>query len=146
MANFRIFIDSDIIIDLLAKRDHFAAAAGLLSLIEKQRIDGYTTPVVLANVEYIIRKYSNKTKAKRALRALVRTISILPMDHATVQAALESTFPDFEDALQYYAAENGKVDFIITRNKKDYSKGMVTVMTAEEFIDLHGATEEKPEV
>ena len=143
MANFRVFIDSDIIIDLLAKRDHYPAAADLLSLIDRRRIDGYTTPVVLANVEYIIGKYSSKTKAKKALQTLIRTINVLPMDRRTVEAAVESAFPDFEDALQYYAAENGKVDFIITRNKKDYSKGTITAMTAEEFIDLHGATGQK---
>ena len=145
MANLRIFVDSDILVDLLARRDHYPATAHLLSLVESRRIDGYTTPVVLANVEYIIKKYSGKAKARKALRALVGSLGVLPMNRRTVQTAVESAFPDFEDALQYYAAESGKIDFIITRNKKDYAKGTIPVMTAEEFSDLHGATEDKPE-
>lgn len=146
MADFRIFIDSDIIIDLLAKREHYAAASELLSLVERHLVEGFTTPIVLANVEYIIRKHSTKVKAKRALQALINNISVLPMDHSTAKAAVASTFTDFEDAMQYYAAEKGNVQFIITRNKKDYAKGTITVMDAEEFLNLRAAAAEEPEV
>ncbi len=72
MSKPRIFIDSDIIIDLFAKREHYVAASELLSLVERHLVDGYTTPIVLANVEYIIRKHSAKMKAKKALQALIK--------------------------------------------------------------------------
>ncbi len=68
------------------------------------------------------------------------------MDHSTAKAAMASTFTDFEDAMQYYAAEKGNVQFIITRNRKNYAKGTITVMDAEEFVNLHTITVEKPEV
>ena len=142
MADTVVFIDSDVAIDLLAKREHYAGAAALFELIDGGQVDGCTTPVVLANIEYIVRKYSNKTKARKALRALLKRISVLTMDHSTVQMAVDSAFPDFEDAIQYYAAEKGAVDFVITRNTKDYSEGSITVLTAEQFVDLHGSTEE----
>jgi predicted nucleic acid-binding protein len=63
-------------------------------------------------------------------------LSILPLDEKIVDTALESEFSDFEDALQYYAAEKQGIDFIITRNKKDYAKGGLRVVTAQQYMDM----------
>ncbi|MBI4764313.1 MAG: PIN domain-containing protein [Deltaproteobacteria bacterium] len=131
-----LFIDSDILIDLLAQREHHVEAAALMTIIGEKKITAYTTPIVLANVDYIITKYSNKAKSRKAIRALRKMLSILPMDEKVVDMALESEFSDFEDALQYYAAEKRGIDFIITRNKRDYSKGSLKVITAQEYINM----------
>ena len=132
-----IFVDSDIIIDLLAKREHYLAAARLLSIIREKKVQAYTTPIVLANVDYIITKYANREKSKKAIRTLRKSIGILPMDETMVDNALDSSFADFEDALQYFAAEAQQMDFIVTRNKKDYKNGKTKAVNAEEFLNLH---------
>ena len=142
MGEYRIFIDSDVIIDLVAHRAEFAAAAELFSLVERRAVEGFTSPVVLANVEYIIGKYSSKAKARKAISSLLQRITVLPMDHSTAQQAIESKFSDFEDALQYFTAKRGEVDVIVTRNKKDYLQGKITVLTAREFVDLHESAEQ----
>jgi predicted nucleic acid-binding protein len=134
-----IFIDSDIIIDLLARREKYLEAAALLTIIAEKKVFAFTTPIVLANVDYIITKYSNKAKSRKAIKYLRKKLSILPMDAKTVDAALESEFSDFEDAMQYYSAEKSEIDFIITRNKKDYSKGNLGVFTAQEYMDMYEA-------
>jgi predicted nucleic acid-binding protein len=132
-----IFIDSDIIIDLLAKRQEYLAAAKLLKLVREKKVRAYTTPVVLANVDYIITKYANRNKSRKALRSLRKRIQIIPIDQAIVDTALESPFTDFEDAMQYYAAEKQGLDFIVTRNKEDYKKGKIQAVTAQEFVDMN---------
>ncbi len=48
--------------------------------------------------------------------------------------ALKSGIDDFEDAVQYYAAKSAHVDFIITRNIKDYKESTIPVLTAEQFL------------
>ena len=146
MDKSRLFIDSDIIIDLLAKRDDFLAAAELFNLIDEGKVEAVTTPVVLANVAFITEKYAGKSKVKRTMRALIDSIRILSMDEVTVRNAISSKFSDFEDAMQYFAAEDGNVEIIITRNKKDYSRGVITTMTAEEFVTAHKAKSNRPEV
>ena len=132
----KIFLDSDVIIDLLAKRDHYLDAAELFSIIQNKKIQAYTTPLVLANVDYIITKYSTGQKSIKAIRTLRKYLSILPMDENTVDRAINSAIKDFEDALQYYAAEAQAVDFIVTRNEKDYKKGDLKIVTAEECVKL----------
>lgn len=137
-----LFIDSDILIDLLAKRHHYDEALSLLSIVAENKAKAYTTSLVLANVDYIITKFGNKQKSKKAIITLRKNISILTMDEKAFDEALESSFPDFEDALQYFSALNQGVDFIITRNKKDYSKGNLKVVTAREYLDIHNADQQ----
>ena len=144
MAKPRLLIDSDIIIDLVAKREHYPSAAELFTLLDDRTVEGCTTPIVLANVEYVLRKYGGKVEAKKAIQTLLATVTVLTMNQTMARAAADSSFPDFEDAMQYYAAEQGKVNFIITRNKTDYSRGTITVLTAEEFLDMHSAIAEAP--
>jgi hypothetical protein len=47
---------------------------------------------------------------------------------------VDSSFADFEDAVQYYAAISAKADAIITRNTKDYKHASIPVLTAEQFL------------
>ena len=61
------------------------------------------------------------------------------MDETIVDKAIDSPLTDFEDALQYFAAETRGVDFIVTRNEKDYRGGNIKVVTAEECVSLHKA-------
>ena len=69
-------------------------------------------------------------------------LSILSIDETTVDKAIDSPLTDFEDALQYYAAESQKVDFIVTRNIKDYKKGKIKIITAEDCVKLHKAKDD----
>ena len=62
------------------------------------------------------------TKSKRAILSLRKYISILTINEEILDKALNSAITDFEDALQYHAAEAKGVDFIVTRNEKDYRK------------------------
>jgi predicted nucleic acid-binding protein len=137
-----LFIDSDVLIDLLARRENCTEAAALMTIIMGKKVAGFTTPIVLANVDYIITKYSNKAKSRRAIKSLRKKLSILPMDEKIVDTALESEFSDFEDVMQYYAAEKHGIDFIITRNKKDYAKGSLKVFTPQEYMDMYEMSEQ----
>ena len=138
-----LFIDSDIVIDLLAQRKNYTEAAALMTIIAEKKAAAFTTPIVLANVDYIITKYSSKAKSRRAIKFLRKRLSVLPMDEKIVDTALESEFSDFEDALQYYAAEKNGIDFIVTRNKKDYAKGNLKVVTAQEYMDMYEVNERR---
>lgn len=135
----KLFIDSDILIDWLAARPQHAAAAALMTLAEERKVFAFTTSLVFANINYIVTKFSNRAKATVALKALRDRLKVIPLDETAVNAALESDFPDFEDALQYFAAEKQGLDYIVTRNKKDYRRGTLPVVTAQEYLDMFEA-------
>ncbi|MBN1542706.1 PIN domain-containing protein [candidate division KSB1 bacterium] len=134
---YKVFIDSDIILDVLAKREPFyEPAARLFSLIEKGKIDGYTSPLVFSNVHYILRKRVSKKTTIDSLRYLKNLIQILPLDKRVIEWALDSEFTDFEDALQYFCAEQNNINTLITRNKIDYKKAEINILTAKEFLSM----------
>lgn len=137
--SFRVFIDADIILDLLLARQPFLPAArALFLLIQKKRgIEGYVSPLILSNLFYILRKVSSGPEALAALRKLRLILRVVPMNEKTVDLALASPFKDLEDAFQYYAAVEQNLDALLTRNKKDYLASGLPILTAEEFLALY---------
>jgi predicted nucleic acid-binding protein len=136
----RVFVDSDIILDVLAKRDKFYShAAKLFTLLDKGEVSGFTSPIVFANIYYILRKEKSKEYALQSLRKLKSFISILPIDEKIIELALDSTFKDFEDSIQYHTAKSYEIIFIITRNKKHYKQSKISVCTAEEYLKIWAA-------
>ena len=133
----RALIDTDILLDLLARREpHAADAQRFFSRIEVREIEGFVTPVTFANLYYILRKLKSNREALRILSDLKHLLTILPVTQRTVENALESDFTDFEDALQYHAAIEGRLKFLITRNKKDYKSARIAVYNAGEFLKI----------
>jgi len=131
----KILVDSDVILDLMLERDvFFNPAAELFNLIEKKKIKASVSSLHFSNLHYIIRKVKSNELAKSVLRKLAIIVNILSIDEKTIELALESNFPDFEDAIQYYACLDNDIDVIVTRNKKDFKSGKLPVMTAEEYL------------
>ncbi len=130
-----VFIDSDIILDLLMKREpHYLSAAKLFTIIEKGNVKAFVSPLIFSNLFYILRKITSKERAKNSLKKLKFLVNILEVNEYIIELSLESDFNDFEDAIQYYTALENKIDCLITRNKKDYKKSLITICTAEEYI------------
>lgn len=133
----RVFVDSDIILDVLAQRDEFyTPAAKLFSLLDKGDVAGFTSPIVFANLHYILRKAKSKNYVVQSLVKLKSLISVLPVDSKIIDLALSSKFNDFEDAIQYHTAKSYEINFIITRNKKHYKQSKISVCTAEEYLKI----------
>ena len=133
----KLYIDSDIILDLLLKRyDYYNNAAELMTKIDKRKYKGYTTPLVIANIHYIMTNFCGKKKSINNIRKLRKLISILSIDEKIVDEALLSDNTDFEDAIQYITSEKNNIDFIITRNKGDFKNSKLPVLNAEEFLRI----------
>jgi len=136
----KLFIDTDIILDILAKREPFYnSAAQLFTLIDKEKVEAFTTPVVFSNLFYILSKFKTRKFAHSSLRKLRLLLKIIQVDEKVVDLALNSEFKDFEDAIQFYSAKLHELDFIITRNVKDFVSKDLPVMTAEDYIERFGA-------
>lgn len=67
----KIFIDSDIILDLLAKREpHYLFAAKLFTLVDRQKVRAHTSPIVFSNIHYILRRQMPQQDVLKHLRTL----------------------------------------------------------------------------
>jgi len=132
----KLLIDTNIVIDLLAKREpHYAGSAALFSLADKKQIRLSVSSLTFANTNYILLKARNAAETKSILLKFRLIANVLPLDDKIIGLALnDSDFEDFEDGLQYFTAiENGQ-DCIITRNLRDYKKSRIPVMNAEQYL------------
>ena len=122
-------------LDLLLCRHPFVKdAKRLFVLVETGKVEACSTPIILANIFYLLRKQHPAESVKLILKDLRLLLTILPVDANTVDQALASPFSDFEDALQYHAVLPKGVSAIITRNTRDFRNAAIPVMTAGEFL------------
>jgi predicted nucleic acid-binding protein len=137
----RVLIDTDVILDFFFDREPFSESASkILSLCEAKEVIGYVTPVIISNVYYLLRQISKHEKVIGKLSLLVSFIEILTIDKNAIVRALNSSFRDFEDALQNYSADQSKeIDIIITRNVKDYKNSSLSIMTPDNFLKMRVA-------
>lgn len=132
---FRVFVDTDVILDLLLPRPAFLPEASrLFALIQNGQIEACTSPLVFSNLFYILTKELSSEGAIQALRKLRVLLRVLPVDAQMIDLALASSFKDFEDAVQYYAAISAHLDALVTRNKKDYRSAKIPILTAAECV------------
>jgi len=132
----KILIDTNIVIDLLAKRDPFyKSAAQLFSLADKQKVELSVSSLTFANTNYILCRLKSIQEAREILRRFRVLVKILQLNDKLIDLALnDNNFKDFEDGLQYYTAIENEQDVIITRNLKDFKKLKIPVMTADEYL------------
>jgi len=131
----KVFVDTNIIIDLLAKREPFyREAQDLFTLADKKEIKLFISSLSFANAYYSIVKHHKSIEAKKFLLRFKVLVEILPLEDKSIELALASNFDDFEDGLQYFIAIEFGCDTIITRNKKDFKNSTIPVMNANEYL------------
>lgn len=130
-----IFADTDIILDLVAKREPFYDhAATLFTWADQGKIKIFVSALTFANLNYIVTRQLNHEQARKSLIAFKSLVSILPLNEKIIELALVSKFKDFEDGLQYHTATENQVSKLLTRNLKDYKKADIIVMTAAQYV------------
>ncbi|GAA4241124.1 PIN domain-containing protein [Winogradskyella damuponensis] len=134
----RLLIDTNIVIDLLSKREKFYdEAADLFSRADKKELTLAISSLTFANTNYILTKLKSAKEAREILRKFKVLVEVLSLDDKITELALsDDNFPDFEDGLQYYSAIENQIEIIITRNKKDFKNSKIPILTAKEFLAL----------
>jgi len=130
-----IFVDTDVVLDLLAARQPFYPyAARLFTLADRGELKLHVSALIFSNLHYILRKQLGSTAALQYLQKLKLMVAILPVDGRIIDLALASSFSDFEDAIQYYAAREAGLKYLVTRNVKDYGNADMVVCNTEDFL------------
>jgi predicted nucleic acid-binding protein len=135
---YKLFIDSDVVIDFFTDREpHANPASELFELNEQGTIKLYLSALSINNVYYIVRKFLGHKKTLEVIETLTEMTEIIGTTKAELVEALKNNFSDFEDSVQHASALNIKgIDAIITRNTKDYRNSSIAVMTPLNFLKL----------
>ncbi|MBL0293620.1 MAG: PIN domain-containing protein [Saprospiraceae bacterium] len=137
---YKIFMDSDVVIDFFTDRDpHVNPASELFELNEQGIIKIFLSAVSINNIYYIVRRFLGHKKAIQVIESLTEMTEIIGTTKNEILQALKNDFSDYEDSIQYSSALTiQKLDAIITRNIKDYKNSKIAVMTPHSFIQMIG--------
>lgn len=133
-----ILIDSNVIIDWISRRsDFYEDSKKIVDVCFFGNINGFVTAHSLCDIYYILRK---DFSVERRL-ALIKLISerchvISETQDDFIDVASSPLAEELEDGLQIRCAENFSLDFIVTRNIKDFSSSSVKAVTPADFILL----------
>lgn len=132
-----VFVDTNILIDLLADRPPYSKfATELFDLAEKEKVKLYTSSHSYATTHYLLKKYIGEMALRTILLTLLDFIELIPVDTAIIKKSLLSKHKDFEDAIQIFAANTiVNIDFIVTRNLKDFKDAGVIVLPPDELLN-----------
>ncbi len=132
----KLLVDTNVIIDALTGREPFREAAEQIMLLAANQIeDMYITAGSVTDIYYLVRKHLHNTEhAKNAMFKLYQLFGILDVTADDCQNALLSDIKDYEDAVISCCAKRSKMDYIVTRNIKDYEKSKVKAVLPNDFI------------
>ena len=133
----KVFVDTDIILDLLSDREPFSEhSAKLFSAADKGNIKIHVSSLSFSNLHYILSKQYSSDQSRKRLLKFKTLVTVLAVTDKIIDLALSSDFKDFEDGIQYFTAIENNVKILLTRNLKDYKTSEIPIMTAEQF--MHG--------
>ena len=135
----RVFIDTDVCIDLFSGRKPFNKAAEIIfSMAESKKIKLFVSALSFSNIDYVLRSQYSGEYSRQIIGTFKTLVTVVPVDSKTIDLAIASNFHDFEDAIQYNCAIENNLTIIITRNVKDYKKATISVLTPESYLALEG--------
>lgn len=134
----QVFLDTNVIIDFLADRKPFSnAAAVIFNYADLGKIKLYISAISYSNIYYILRQSLSNIETIKLLDELSQMTEIADVTKVIIKNSLKSDIKDFEDAIQYNCAISlKKIDFIVTRDTKDFKKSTLPIMNPEEALIL----------
>ena len=132
-----VYIDTNIIIDLLTKREPFYEDAyKLFNKLQNNELVGFTSVKSLADIYYIVQRYyHDKQEALKTIVDLISVLYVADNNDIDLLKAMSSKINDFEDSLIDELSFRNHLHYIITRNTKDFKNSKVKAILPKECFE-----------
>lgn len=132
----KVLLDTNIILNFaLERQPWFVDSEEIIYLAEQKQIKGYISASTISDIYYIIRKIKGKELAWEFLKNIISICQVANVDSRVISMALNVSFKDFEDAIQYSSAVINQLDIIVTRNIKDFPISKPKIFTPSQFLE-----------
>lgn len=132
----KVLIDTNVILDVLCNRSEFVEdSLKVFKYCEVNQITGCICALSIPNIVYIMRKELDGKKIKDILTTLTSLFTVVDLREADLIKAADLVFADYEDALQSVCATRANVNYIVTRNIKDFKNSTVAAIKPSELIE-----------
>ncbi len=130
-----VFIDTNVLIDVLARREPFYAdSVRVWTLAEQGQIKGLISVISFNNIYDVIRRLRTRQTANRMMVLLRDTFTPVSLDKQILDQAIDSGFDDLEDAIQYFSAVRAEADCIVSRDDHAFPQSELPVLTPAELL------------
>lgn len=131
----KVFLDTNILVDLIADRKPFSKhAVEIFKSGEAGKLELYTSSHSVATSHYLLKKYVGEKELRDIFLSLLELVEVIPVGLDILEKGLRSNHKDFEDAIQIMCASSIKgMNFIVTRNTKDFKKSEIVVLAPDEM-------------
>ena len=133
----RILVDLNVVIDVVQNRQPFYdVSARVLDAVVRKEAEGWLAAHSITTLFYVITRLQNRATAVAATTDLLNTFTVATVDDGVIRKALAWGWKDFEDAVQMAAAVQAHVDYLVTRNPRDFKGGLVPVVQPAALLAL----------
>jgi predicted nucleic acid-binding protein len=133
----KILIDSNVALDLLLERGAFYDPALRVFSLSKGGFGLFVSASTITDIYYIVRNLKkSKEIALASLKNLLAMVDIAAVTGNEIRQAVNLDWSDFEDAVQYVVGESIAVDYIVTRNKNDFTSASLPIVNPDELLAL----------
>jgi predicted nucleic acid-binding protein len=132
----KILLDTNVVMDIIEEREPFYKdSIAMLKLISAIKAECYFSASSVKDVFYLVRQHTGDlNKAKNAIALISNFAIFCDTTKQDIQEALSSKIVDFEDAVLVASAIRDKLDFVITRDIKDFAHSIVPAISPAEFL------------
>lgn len=139
----KLLIDTNVVLDVLLRREPFSeTAAEVLNLTQRDDVREYVSASAITDIYYIANKQlKDRAAVRNLLERLLKIVSVAAISEQEIRNALNLTWADFEDSVQYSVALLNEMDGIVTRNPDDYQEAHMRIWLPEQTLELFAVNE-----
>ncbi|MCD6294982.1 MAG: PIN domain-containing protein [Deltaproteobacteria bacterium] len=123
----------DVPLDRVPFSEH---AADLMPKVERSEINGLLCATTVTIIHYLLSKFLDKEEAIKSINSLMALLEVASVNRLVIENALKAKFTDFEDSVLHESARHAGVEYIVTRNIKDFKKSKIPAFTPTEFLSM----------
>ena len=138
----KVLFDTNVVLDIVYDREPDSQyAAQLFTAAEERKIEGYLGATTVTTIHYLTTKLLGSKQSKHLIKNLLEIFNIAPVNDLVLKNAFESDWKDYEDAVLYQSAVHADMDFIVTRNTKDFKKAKIPVYNPKDMLKAWSAAD-----
>jgi len=130
----KIFIDTNIFLDLLLDREYSNEAKSVFLSIQEGLFEAVTADISLLNIDYIAEKQTENIRY--FIDYINQIVVVVGADNNDIGQALHIDNKYFEDNLQLVLAKRSNCDLIITNDLR-FPKGGIKIISSTSFVEQY---------
>ena len=141
--NIKLLIDTNVVLNVLLRREPFSeTAAEVLNPTQRDDVREYVFASAITDIYYIANKQlKDRAAVRNLLERLLKIVSVAAVSEQEIRNALNLTWADFEDSVQYSVALLNEMDGIVTRNPDDYQEANMRIWLPDQALELFAVNE-----